>query len=142
MFIKVPIPHLSPRTRRSPAPEVAAAEAPPAIVIPGGIESEEEQQLLEELNDWVQAIGLPRGQLSHELVHPGNGDTLAVLDLAWPDGLQVGLSEPVAVLLNEGPELVKIANQCGYRYFTEVERFKRYVEEYVVALARYVGTSL
>ncbi len=73
-------------------------------------------------------IGLPRGKMSFELVHPENGHALAVLDLAWPNGLQVGLSEPVAVLLNEGLELLKIVNQQGYRYFTEVEAFKAYVE--------------
>ena len=70
--------------------------------------------------------------MSFELVHPETGHALAILDLAWPEGLQVGLSEPVAVLLNEGPELLKIVNQQGYRYFTEVEGFKGYVETQVI----------
>ena len=121
------------------APEIAEVEPAPQVVVPGGIESAEEEQLLHDLNDWVQAIGLPRGKMSFELVHPETGHALAILDLAWPEGLQVGLSEPVAVLLNEGPELLKIVNQQGYRYFTEVEGFKGYVETQVMAVAEMAG---
>ena len=52
---------------------------------------------------------------------------------------RMGLSEPVAVLLNEGPELLKIVNQQGYRYFTGVEGFKGYVETQVMAVAEMAG---
>lgn len=115
-------------------PEVGASiEA----TIPGGIESDEEEQQLHELNAWVAAIGLPEGQISFELMHPDNGHPLAILDLAWPNGLQVGLSEPVAVLLNEGNELLKIANDQGFKIFTEAEKFKHYIERYVLVLAKY-----
>ncbi len=116
------------------APEITEPEPTLTVSIPGGIETGEEEQRLHELNDWVHSLGLPRGQISHELVHPDNGHAVAVLDLAWPDGLQQGLSEPVAVLLNEGDELLKIANQSGYRYFTDVDHFRTYVEHSVLGV--------
>jgi len=49
--------------------------------------------------------------------------------------MQVGLSEPVAVLLNEGPELIRTASQHGFKCFTEATAFRDYVERYVLALA-------
>lgn len=53
-----------------------------------------------------EAQGLPEGQYLHELADAGSGEPIAMLDLAWPDGLQEVLSEPIAVLLNEGPEVL------------------------------------
>jgi hypothetical protein len=117
------------------APETTEPTAPPQVQIPGGIESADEEAQLNELNQWIAAQGLPEGQMAYELIHPDSGRPIAILDLAWPSGLQVGLSEPVAVLLNEGPELIKLANQQGYKFFTDVDRFKSYVENYVRPLA-------
>ena len=56
-----------------------------------------------------------------------NGTQLAVLDLVWPDGLQPGLSVPVAVLLNEPAEVLSMASAAGYRCFTEAVAFRAYV---------------
>ncbi len=58
---------------------------------------------------------------------------MAVLDLAWPDGLQAGLSVPVALLINEGPETEEAANRAGYRYFTDVDEFRAYVRREILA---------
>ena len=77
--------------------------------------------------------GLPEGDLLFELANPETGEPEALLDLAWPDGLQEGLSQPVAVLLGEASELVARAAECGYRVFTKVESFKHYVEREVLA---------
>jgi hypothetical protein len=52
---------------------------------------------------------------------------------AWPSGLQPRLSEPVAVLLGEGRVTLKAANSAGYRYFTDIEAFKDYVETEILA---------
>ena len=58
----------------------------------------------------------------------------AVFDLAWPDGLQFELSQPVAVLLNEPAEVTALAGRAGYRFFTEIEAFKHYVESEILGL--------
>ena len=118
------------------ATEVAAPAAPeePAAV-PGGIEDPEEDAVLRSINDWVRRQGLPEGHIEHELAHPETGDPLAILDCAWPDGLQKGYSEPVALLLGEEQETLQIANDHGFRHFTDTESFKRYAETEVLALA-------
>jgi len=98
----------------------------PVAEIFGGITNEEEEAALEALNDWVEAQGLPRGELVYDFADPDTGEQKAVFDLAWPNGLQEELSEPVAVLLNEGPEVIALANQAGFRCFTSVNSFKQY----------------
>ena len=115
------------------APSLVAA-SPKHAGIPGSIETEEEEEELRECNEWVVEMGLPEGVFLHEQVDEESGEALAIFDLAWPNGLQEGFSQPVAVLLNEGPETLAVANHCGYRYFTNVDSFKRYVEKEVLAV--------
>ena len=119
-------------TVREPAPVAPEREAAP---IPGGTADAEEEGILLDLNEWVRARGLPEGQLQYELTHPDTGDPLAILDLAWPDGVQEGLSAPAAVLLGEGQELLQLANDHGFRHFTSADAFRRYVEAHVLAIA-------
>lgn len=97
-----------------------------APVPAGGITSETEEQVLEALNDWVEAQGLPRGQTPYECTDIYSGEQRAVFDLAWPNGIQEELSQPVAVLLNEGAETLELASAAGFRCFTNVEGFKAY----------------
>lgn len=91
------------------------------------LEAEEEEREIEAINDWVERQGLPRGQINFDLSDETTGTQLAVLDLAWPDGLQPELSAPVAVLLNEPAEILSKASAAGYRCFTEAEAFRVYV---------------
>ena len=98
------------------------------------MESAEEEAVLIELNDWVLAQSLPEGHYLHELAHPDTGEPLAVLDLAWPNGLQEGYSQPVAVLLDEGERTLEVANDHGFRYFTSAEAFRSYVVKEVLSL--------
>ena len=53
--------------------------------------------------------------------------------MAWPSGLQEAYSEPVALLINESPETLSLANSHGFRCFTDIEDFKEYVESTVLA---------
>lgn len=99
----------------------------------GGISSEAEEAELEALNDWVAEHGLPRGQIAYDFADAESGEQKAVFDLAWPEGLQKELSEPVAVLLSEEAETVAIASQAGFRCFTEPSRFRSYVKKTILA---------
>ena len=114
---------------------VAPVEVATPAAVPGGIEDAEEEAVLQAINEWVREQGLPEGQIEHELAHPETGDPLAILDLAWPKGLQEGYSDPVALLLGEEQETLQIANDHGFRHFTDAEAFKRYAETEVLALA-------
>ena len=105
----------------------------PAPVVIGGISSEEEEAELDALNEWMNESGLPRGILAYDFSDSTTGAQRAVFDLAWPDGIQEELSQPVAVLLNEGSETIAIASQAGYRCFTAIDGFKNYVKAEVLA---------
>ena len=117
-------------------PEPAAV---PSIVdrdvaaVPGGVAAAEEDDLLVAVNEWVVEQGLPEGEFLYELTDPQSGEALAVFDLAWPDGLQAGLSEPVALLIDEPAEIHDAANSAGFRFFTDGETFRAYVRQEILA---------
>lgn len=106
-------------------------DAPVAL---GGISSEAEERELVALNEWLTEQKLPRGQLAFDHADEATGAQRAVFDLAWPEGLQPGLTGPVAVLLNETAEVLAIANAAGYRCFTSGAAFRRYVENEILNL--------
>jgi hypothetical protein len=112
----------------------AAFTPSPPVVVRGGITSEAEEEALEELNEWIVTQGLPLGFLAYDFADPETGEQKAVFDLAWPNGIQEELSQPVAVLLNETADTLSIASQAGFRCFTETEDFKRYVRKDILAL--------
>jgi hypothetical protein len=103
-------------------------------MVPGGVESEEEERLIQECNAWVMQQGLPEGAYLYELTDVLMGAPLAVLDLAWSSGLQEGYSQPVALLIGEGQETEEAANRAGYRYFTDVKAFRAYVQQEILAI--------
>lgn len=111
----------------------SAVAAPTPAAVSGGITSNEEEAELEALNDWVELQGLPRGVLAYDLADSDSGAQLAVLDLAWPSGLQEELSQPVAVLLDEEAATIQAASSAGFRCFTDSQTFRRYVESNVLA---------
>lgn len=108
-------------------PETQAPSASRPIEVPGEIASSDEETELANLNDWIASHGLARGEMGFDYTDPEDDSPLAIFDLAWPNGLQEGLSQPVAVLLDEGIETLAVAASAGYRCFTNVDAFKRYV---------------
>src|SRR5262249_35432373 len=63
---------------------------------------------------------------------PKDGEALAIFDLAWPEGVQLELTEPIALLLNEPPSVERIAAANGFRFFTSTVALKEYVEREVL----------
>jgi hypothetical protein len=102
--------------------------------IPGSIASEDEEKLLHQWNEWVIKQGLPGGEMEYELLEPETGKVLAILDLAWPNGIQEGLSKPVTILIDEERETEEIVNKMGYRYFTNLKDFHIYVCNDILAV--------
>lgn len=80
----------------------------------------------------MESLELPRGMLAYDFSDPATGEHRAVFDLAWPSGVQEELSQPVALLLNEGVETIGIASQAGYCCFTNARDFKSYVQTEVL----------
>lgn len=112
----------------------AAPMPSPTVTTAGGVTSEAEELEIEALNDWAEAQGLPRGQVSFDHADPVTGAQIAVLDLVWPDGLQPGLTGSVAVLLNETPDVLSLASAAGFRCFTSAADFKAYVTADILKL--------
>ena len=102
----------------------------------GGIVTSEEEQVLLDFNVWVVEQGLPEGEFSYELVDESTGELKLVLDLAWPEGIQQGYSQPVVLLIDEESEVEKGVNQAGFRFFTSPEDFKSYIRNEILALSQ------
>ena len=106
----------------------------PTIAPLGGITSEAEELELEAINDWVRDQGLAPGHMAYDHTDAITGAQRAVFDLAWPEGLQRGLTAPVAVLLNETAEVLSLASAAGFRCFTTGNEFRSYVETEILKL--------
>jgi len=106
----------------------------PLPVIPGRVEGDEEEQLIADCIGWMVQQKLPSGEYQYELADEETGSPLAILDLAWPEGVQAEYSQPVAVLIDEDDEVKDAATQAGYRYFTGVEEFQNYVKQEILAM--------
>ena len=99
----------------------------------GSSENDEEAAILDEFNRFVVNAGLAEGSTGYEIVDENNGALIALLDLAWPNGLQDGFSERVAVLINEGASARIAANNAGFSsIFTNLEEFQHYVRREIL----------
>ncbi|MCD8364164.1 MAG: DUF262 domain-containing protein [Lachnospiraceae bacterium] len=78
------------------------------------------------MSSWMLDHGLNEGTINHELLDE-SGKTVAIIDLAWPHGIQQGLSEPLALLLNETAETQAVVGKYGYRYYTSVDEIQAYI---------------
>ncbi|WP_405382842.1 DUF262 domain-containing protein [Phascolarctobacterium sp.] len=87
----------------------------------------DEEEELEEMINWMEGHGLNSGTMNHELLKANSDEVEAIIDLAWPQGIQTGLGEPIALLLNETAETQAIVSAHGYRYYTSVNELKEYI---------------
>ncbi len=97
------------------------------------MEMDDEDDQILECAQWVVDQGLPEPEVMYELADENTGEQLAVLDLAWPNGLQEGYSDPVALLLEEPLSTEEAARRAGYRFFRTAEELKGYVSSEVLA---------
>ena len=114
-----------------------AAPAAPLAATGSGIASDVEEKALTDLNAWIARRGLPPGELNYDFAD-ASGAQAAVFDLAWPNGIQEELSQPVAILLNEETATLTVASQAGFRCFTDVDSFRHYVEKEILGEAVHV----
>lgn len=109
----------------------------PVQMVNGGITSESEEKEIEALIEWIAERNLPDGILLFDFSDPETGQQKAIFDLAWPNGIQEELSQPVAVLLNESKDTIAIANAAGFRCFSSVKDFKNYINNEILFAENY-----
>lgn len=89
---------------------------------------ESEEETLLAVSIWMEENGLDTGEINYELADE-DGNIITIIDLAWPKGIQQGLSEPIALLLNETQEKQSLVNSKGYKFFTDEEVFRNHVKK-------------
>ncbi len=113
----------------------ALQQQPAATVVDsGGVDLDDETAILTNANRFALEQGLPAGEMAYEIMDEDTGE-LITLDLAWPDGLQVGYSRPVALLIDEDYTVRRAAGDAGFRAFTSLAGFRQYVERDILAEA-------
>lgn len=95
---------------------------------------DEEYGELLKVNDWIVEKGLAEGEIQFEETEPQN-NKVYIFDIAWPEGLQEGLSKPIALLLNQPDETEIFASRSGYRCFVDIGKFRSFVEEEILGNA-------
>ena len=121
------------RTDHTKAPEETGWDRPITVPPrPASIADDVEEAILLEINQWMKNQNLPTGILGYEIADPDTGDEVAMFDLAWPEGVQSELSDPVAVLIDEDVEVLAVAGKYGYRFFTSPDGFKQYINEEIL----------
>ena len=75
---------------------------------------------------WLKEWSLKPGTRNHEIVDPDSGEVW-LIDLAWPNGIQEGLTPPLALLLNPDGNLQAAVSKAGYQFFVDIDKFKKYV---------------
>ena len=98
----------------------------------GVVDPDDEAAILASANRLALEYGLPAGEMAYDIIDEDTSE-LITLDLAWPDGLQVGYSQPVTLLIDEGSFVQKAAHDAGFRVFTTLAGFTRYVERDILA---------
>jgi hypothetical protein len=93
------------------------------------VEDIEIDDVLQVVSEWCASLGLARPTVPAEIVDPESGEALVYADAAWMEGLQVGRSEPVALILERDEEVESRLSELGYRFFTSDRSFRNYVEE-------------
>lgn len=120
---------------------IPPAEAPPNIeqqrqaldtVDLDDFDPDDDSTILESANHLALGHGLPAGEMAHDIIDRDSNE-LVTVDLAWPDGLQVGLSQPVALLTDEDEFVRQAASKAGFRVFTTLADFRQHLERDIIA---------
>ena len=94
-------------TERAPQPVVASEQ------------TGREQSLIDEYSSDAPGVA------NHPIRLPDG--RVVYLDVAWPEGLQFGISQPAAYLFDPDDEVLYAANQSGFLVFTDPDSLRSYV---------------
>ena len=85
-----------------------------------------EDEQIRDIQSWMVEDGFSSGVENYELI-TGEGEESVIIDLAWPEGIQTGLSQPIALLIDEPAETQAAVSKAGYQFFVSSQELKEYV---------------
>lgn len=74
-------------------------------------------------------LGIATPETHYEICDDETDEVLAVADIAWPQGIQPGRTQPVAFLIDADPHTEEQLGELGYRFFTTKTRLVWHLEE-------------
>jgi hypothetical protein len=104
---------------------MASEQSPPVAVTP----IYEHDDRLTSLVELTKELGLAQPKLDHEIVDDASREILAIADAVWPDGLQTGLTQPLAFLLEPDEQMEARLGELGYRFYAEYDKLVWHLEE-------------
>ncbi len=116
----------------APSTIVAAEQDGPVVQIGRGLTSLDANEAemsaeVQPLLAWLTDQGIAAPAIDVEVASADGGKAIAVADLAWPSGVQPGLTEPVALVLDGTPQEVSALSASGYRVPTSVDDLRRHL---------------
>ena len=81
------------------------------------------------VRELASRLGIAWPTPHHEICDAETGEVLAVVDIAWPEGIQPGRAEPVALLLAPDPDTEAHLGERGYRFFASLRKLVWHLEE-------------
>lgn len=91
--------------------------------------SDEDKELID-LAEWAVSVGLPEPEIHMEVIDEDD-QVISILDIAWPRGIQEGLSKPLGLLTVDLSSSQNLQN-LGYRIFTRITDLERYLEAQIM----------
>lgn len=108
---------------------MAASDRPPLTFELQPAEDEAEDEEIKEVLALASELGIATPETHYEICDDGTDEVLAVADIAWPQGIQPGRTQPVAVLIDADPHTEEQLGELGYRFFTTKARLVWHLEE-------------
>ena len=96
-----------------------------AAPLGGGAGHVDEGEGFDGLNDWLSGNGFAAGVADFGV---NAGPKTEIVDLAWPDGLQVGIGDPVALMVDATADARSFVQKAGYRVFESAEALRAFAE--------------
>jgi hypothetical protein len=89
----------------------------------------EQDERLTALVELTKELGLAQPKLDHEIVDELSSEVLAIADAVWPEGLQTGLTQPLAFLLEPDEHMEARLGELGYRFYSEYDKLVWHLED-------------
>lgn len=107
----------------------AASEKSPLAFELQPAEDEVEDEEIKEVLALAAELGIAAPETHYEIYDDETDEVLAEADIAWPQGIQPGRTQPVAFLLDADPYTEEQLGELGYRFFTTKARLVWHLEE-------------